>query len=309
MGVISITYRQRSGGVVGRCVDVHGARGAKPVLELIAAGRPSVFVKPWLSTVVAFGSDLSDHRETVRVGAELGFDFQEGFGMHAGDPTGAGVVIAVPLHPGKRPKEFTNHTLWERISAHVASGFRALRALASVTLEGEAVLDPGGRVLHAQGPAAEKSALALLRSACQTVDQVRTRKGRADPDAIRRWTSLFGARWSLVDRFDRDGRRYVVAVRNMLADGSQPLTVREAQVVGLVALGHTNKLIAYELGLAWSTVRVLVQRAARKLDVRTRAALEVRARQLRLEMPQGLDGDPAAEPTPDEVAHPGDRSS
>jgi DNA-binding CsgD family transcriptional regulator len=304
MGAISVTYRLGSGRIVGRCVDVHGARGAKPVLDLIAAGRPAAFIRPWLGTVVAFGSELSDHGETMRVGAELGFDFREGFGLHAGDPTGAGVVIAVPLHPGKRAKEFANHTLWERIAAHVASGFRAHRALASVTLEGEAVLDPGGRVLHAHGPAAEKAARVLLRSACQTVDHARTGKGRGDPDAIQRWTSLFGARWSLVDRFDRDGRRYVVAVRNMLADGSQPLTAREAQVVGLVALGHTNKLIAYELGLAWSTVRVLVQRAARKLDVRTRAELEVRARELRLEMPRGLDGDPVPHPTDPEAHSP-----
>jgi DNA-binding NarL/FixJ family response regulator len=35
-------------------------------------------------------------------------------------------------------------------------------------------------------------------------------------------------------------------------------------------LGHSNKVIAYELGLAASTVRVLVHRAARKLGANTR---------------------------------------
>jgi len=51
-------------------------------------------------------------------------------------------------------------------------------------------------------------------------------------------------------------------------------------VVALVALGHSNKVISYELGLAWSTVRVLVQRAARKLRVRNRKELEIKAREL-----------------------------
>ena len=65
-----------------------------------------------------------------------------------------------------------------------------------------------------------------------------------------------------------------------MAEAGRGLSAREAQVVGLVALGHSNKLISYELGLAWSTVRVLVQRAARKLRVGTRAELEVKAREL-----------------------------
>jgi DNA-binding CsgD family transcriptional regulator len=49
------------------------------------------------------------------------------------------------------------------------------------------------------------------------------------------------------------------------------LSARERQVVGLAALGRTNKEIAYELRLAASTVRVLVVRAARKLGARGRA--------------------------------------
>jgi len=186
--------------------------------------------------------------------------------------------------------------MWDRVAAHVASGFRVQRLVASANLEDEAILDPGGRILEARGPAAEKSARTLLRAACQTVDRVRACRDPGE-ESIDPWTSLFGARWSLVDRFERDGRRYVVAVRNMLADGSPPLTAREAQVVGLLAQGHSNKLIAYELGLAASTVRVLVHRSAQKLRVKTRADLEIRARDFRLEMPRGLDGEPVPEGT------------
>jgi DNA-binding NarL/FixJ family response regulator len=44
----------------------------------------------------------------------------------------------------------------------------------------------------------------------------------------------------------------------------------------LAALGRSNKLIAYELGLAQPTVRILMARAARKLGVRSRAELITR---------------------------------
>jgi DNA-binding NarL/FixJ family response regulator len=106
----------------------------------------------------------------------------------------------------------------------------------------------------------------LLRNACQSIDQARTGES-ADPAAL-------GRGWSLLDHFDSEGRQYVVAARNTVSNERPDLSPREAQVVGLLALGHSNKVISYELGLAWSTVRVLVHRASRKLGVRTRKELE-----------------------------------
>jgi DNA-binding NarL/FixJ family response regulator len=53
----------------------------------------------------------------------------------------------------------------------------------------------------------------------------------------------------------------------------ESLTEKERQVVGYAKLGHHNKLIAYELGLSPSTVRVLLSRVATKLGVRTRSEI------------------------------------
>lgn len=50
------------------------------------------------------------------------------------------------------------------------------------------------------------------------------------------------------------------------------MSPREEQVLAHAALGHSNKLIAYELGLAHSTVRVLLARASAKLGARGREA-------------------------------------
>ena len=66
------------------------------------------------------------------------------------------------------------------------------------------------------------------------------------------------ARWTLVDRYERDGRRYIVAREGAARTrGAAALSERERQVVALASLGRSNKLIAYELGPAHATTRVM----------------------------------------------------
>jgi DNA-binding NarL/FixJ family response regulator len=67
-------------------------------------------------------------------------------------------------------------------------------------------------------------------------------------------------RWSVVGAFVEGGVEYLV-VRKKPALLSQ----RETQVVNLLRSGHHMKLIAYELGISHSTVRVLAARAHAKL--------------------------------------------
>ncbi|MEO6097530.1 MAG: LuxR C-terminal-related transcriptional regulator [Fibrobacteria bacterium] len=57
-----------------------------------------------------------------------------------------------------------------------------------------------------------------------------------------------------------------------------PAMLRERQVAALAELGRSNKVIAYELGLGHSTVRVLLARAAGKPGVKTRIGLVKRVR-------------------------------
>ncbi len=53
----------------------------------------------------------------------------------------------------------------------------------------------------------------------------------------------------------------------------EALTDRERQVIRCAKFGHHNKLIAYELGISDSTVRVLIARAASKPGLRGRSEL------------------------------------
>jgi DNA-binding CsgD family transcriptional regulator len=51
------------------------------------------------------------------------------------------------------------------------------------------------------------------------------------------------------------------------------LTPRERRVCALIARGHSDKEIAYMLGLSTASVTASLQRAPRKLDVPTRLTL------------------------------------
>jgi DNA-binding NarL/FixJ family response regulator len=93
---------------------------------------------------------------------------------------------------------------------------------------------------------------------------------------------LVDARWTLTDHCEPVGRRYVLARENApKPQGPASLSKREQQVVALATLGRSNKFIAYELGLAHSTVRVLMARACLKLRAKTRSELVARQRRER----------------------------
>jgi DNA-binding CsgD family transcriptional regulator len=88
------------------------------------------------------------------------------------------------------------------------------------------------------------------------------------------WKALVRGRWSAVDWFDSDGRRFVLAVPNApnVAD-PRALTERETQVTAYALFGLSNKLIGYNLGLSKGHVSALLASAKRKLGVKTRAQL------------------------------------
>jgi len=161
----------------------------------------------------------------------------------------------------------------EHVGAHLAAAHR-LASKRSPRSDGlpeatEAVLEPGGAIVHAEGDA--QGAREMLRETTRRIDRARATR---EDGALAVWPALLEARWSLVDHFETDGRRYVVARRNA-GEVAAPavLSPREQQVVALSARGHTHKLVAYELGISASTVRTLETRAMQKLGVRSRVEL------------------------------------
>ena len=65
----------------------------------------------------------------------------------------------------------------------------------------------------------------------------------------------------------------------------EELTSRELEVLGYLAAGHSNKIIARSLDLAESTVKVYVQNILRKLELTSRVQAAVYAVQHKVPVP------------------------
>jgi DNA-binding CsgD family transcriptional regulator len=159
---------------------------------------------------------------------------------------------------------------WQLVAVHLAAAYR-LRSRLAVAAPASCVVDANGRVVHASGEATARAARERLRAAVIARDRARTRKHRSKPDeALALWAGLAAGRWSLVDRFERDGRRFIVAWRND-TDPKGPLALsrRERQVVSHLLQGDSLKVAAYALGIAPSTASMAASQARLKLGVRT----------------------------------------
>jgi DNA-binding CsgD family transcriptional regulator len=163
------------------------------------------------------------------------------------------------------------------LARHIGTAYRLQQRISrQPKLENvEEIFRPDGRIEHATAATESSATRHLLADAVSLRRWARGSAGRDAPaKALRAFGGLVNATWTLVDWFDRDGKRYVVACRNFASEiGIAALSVRESQVAMLARDGRSNKEIAYELRLAHSTVRVLLARAAVKLGTHSRAQL------------------------------------
>jgi DNA-binding CsgD family transcriptional regulator len=213
--------------------------------------------------------------------------------MTAVDPDGHGVHIGIPsktvLALDRRQRDY-----WHMLHIHLGAGHRLRRglsqegdatgvAMTDIPLAAEALIDPTRfMVAHATGDARRADAANAMRQAARLVDKARGPLRRRDPDgALRLWQGLVRGKWTLVDWFDTDGRRFVVAKPNApRIKDPRGLTEREAQVATYASLGETCKIIGYRLGLSPSYVSRLLKHAMRKLGVRSQAQLVEKMRWL-----------------------------
>jgi DNA-binding CsgD family transcriptional regulator len=81
------------------------------------------------------------------------------------------------------------------------------------------------------------------------------------------------ARWTVTNEFHHEGFCYRIVRRPLASEGEVHLTEREQQALVHAQRGLSNKQIARSLGVAASTVGVLLFRASAKFRVKTRAEL------------------------------------
>ena len=249
--------------------------------RMFASMPPELRVRPFRLGPCVSGSEMMNMKAEFANLPQMKNGLQK-FGMFdsiwitATDPMGRGCVF----HAGRKAIAWTKPAekrTWGQLAAHLASALR----LRYRVREGDAraplaaVFDPNGKLHDATGEAQEAEARGTLRDAVLKIEKARgPQRHEAPTAALGSWQALVAGKWSLVDQVELDGRRYIVARENEpRAPGPSALSPREKQVLGYARLGHHDKLIAYELGITDSTVRVLMSRAKSKLGVKTRAEL------------------------------------
>ncbi|MFO0614573.1 MAG: LuxR C-terminal-related transcriptional regulator [Polyangiaceae bacterium] len=267
--VAAIEFRTHAAGVE----IVRATEGPFVLGEFIGTGRllPPEFLRAYVDFDVATLRDFLSAAEFRELRNTFGapftrFDRDEACAIQGRSSPTSGVLIVS----------------FRRDNAHLSAGRigylrRAaahLRAAARLRLhrsEIEAVLDPSGRVVHAEGPAKARGAHRALAVGAKIIERARAKRTL---DGFEAWHALWNGRWTLVDSFDRDGKRWLLARANhSLGPALGALQPRERDVVSGVAAGRPLKLIAYELGLPLSTVASTLRRAMRKLRVGSRAEL------------------------------------
>lgn len=269
-----------------------GEVASDPELEVAmrrihAAARPSLLLNGYLrgpvtSPELVMGGNEDDpgirlystlfEREGIQVTTANGID-----------PSGNGCSLAIVRKNAPPLSRRERHGL-ARIAAHLASAHRLRSAQGSrfggqpgesLTEGADAVLSADGTTLHAERDARDAGTRAALRDAARRIDRARMRAAESSADdALALWRALVDGRWTLVEWLDSDGRRLFVARRNDPASQAhRALTDLERKAVALLALGHSQKLCAYELGRSQSSVSEVARTALKKLGVTTRAEL------------------------------------
>lgn len=248
-----------------------------PIIDAVyRRGAPVGSLSEWLfpSTPLSQRGGVLDESERHFV-ENTPANFQDSMGMMAHTGTGSGIALAAPLPTPQRMNE-AERARWTRVAAHLGAALRVRQRLGKLdidALEVEAVMRPDGEVEHAKDATKSTGVRDRLRAAVQRSERARAQRTDADA-ALDLWEGLVAGRWSLLDHFEADGRRHIVAVKN---DPDLPdprgLSMRERQVAEFFGLGRPVKEIAYILGLTASTVGNTLANAARKLGVDTKSEL------------------------------------
>jgi DNA-binding CsgD family transcriptional regulator len=269
LGVGAAVWRMGTGGV--EVVSVSGEMEAD-LLALVPRtyeGLPPSLVARYLSGPPHV-LRLSDDPESIRfalariAASGQGHRVRDIVGAQIGDGRGRGLSFGAFAARRARFGR-SRYRAWLRLMSHVGAAQRLRTRIGGGALAC-AVVEPSGRVAHAEGELREDSPQQALVRAVRAIERARGRLRKQPDDALAAWRALVDGKWSVVDWLDVDGRRFLVAYENDLGfDDSRMLTPRERVVVEYVVHGRTSSEIAYALGLGVASVEALTRQALRKL--------------------------------------------
>jgi DNA-binding CsgD family transcriptional regulator len=282
LGVFGIVQRRMGDGVRTQHMVV---RSTEAMLRWVAMAQESIglgVLADVFESPVARSGTFVEQLELAGLPTSTFFDVArpygvaDAFGLITQLSDGTFLTLVAPS-PTRVTATRQQSRRWQRLAAHLGTGLRLKRRLAAEALSPELVLSPKGRLLHVESGVVPTHSALLERATAGVLatERARGRLRREAPDeALSLWQGLVAGRWSLADRVESDGKRFVVAFRNELElERPHDITQREAAVARWAAGGAGLKEVAYALGIGVSSVHEALTRAMRKLKVKDRAEL------------------------------------
>jgi DNA-binding CsgD family transcriptional regulator len=252
----------------------------------------------WLSSYLRGGGELARWLITSEAdpACQLFYRRHLGWsGVHDGlnlvcmDLDQRGVLLSLGIR-ANAPLDAATRTRLARVATHILAAFRLRMRLGdegtlaqpepTPRTSDNFLASPDGEVANADDEVTLARARRALQTAVKEVARARAALRSDMQRALEISSGLVAAQWTLVDQYESDGKRFVVAQENApQARGLAQLTPTERSVVTCAARGLSTKEVAYTLGISDATVRVLLMRAARRCGVDSRAALLALGRQ------------------------------
>ncbi|HEY1584608.1 MAG TPA: hypothetical protein VGH63_02905, partial [Polyangia bacterium] len=228
-GVITFFYQLGSDGTVtpGKALSYDIPEPYATIVGQIPLALPPWYVRetfaqhPCASAMNTGSKRAQELTRTQMKQAVAPIGWRDLFVVNGLDPTGRGLYLAAARRTAT-PLPRALQTRWTRVAVHLAAAWRLRRTLRDAsarTLDSaDAILSPTGKIEHASEHARTRQARQALSHAAHTIERARTPRGRRNGDrTVAEWTGLIAARWSLVDHFESDGKRFLVARRNDVA--------------------------------------------------------------------------------------------
>lgn len=284
-GIVGCTIDLGQRSKIGEIVTDEGARSHAPAIVSVtnalgaslarAMYAPTEFAGNAAWRLERITSAAGTSRESVEERA--GCALPPMWAVIGGNPEVRSIALAFPSGKSLTPADAYPHRDGAKhlglLGAHLGAALRLRSAIAPSAndAETEAVLTPGGKVLHAAGAARHRSR--SLAAAAARTERARLRR-TTDDEALSLWRALVDGRWTIIDVEERDGKRLVLARRNMLgARDVAALDDAERDVAWLASMGHSHKYIAYELGFSEASVVRRLTSALTKLGFESRRDL------------------------------------
>lgn len=217
----------------------------------------------YMTATTAETSGILANKVTMQLTHQAGIPDVRGF---ASGTFEGGVVSLVTFCDEISSITDRDRTHWQPLAAHLSAAWRLRQRLTSgVEIDDltDAVLMPDGRYVDGTPRTRSRAMRERLQDAVRSREAERS--ARTMDGGI--WSELVHGNWTLIDRFDSDRQRNVLAIRNAPAGRSLCcLTKRELEVLEQARSGASNKEIALNMNLSAASVTRVLQCAARKLN-------------------------------------------